>query len=171
MSEGSLSLPQEGSLSLPQGCQIRRAVAADSWPLRLMVLGAKLDPTQLRWQQFWLIEDAEKKAIACGQLRQFPDAEELGSLVVAKSWRDRNLGSILTQHLIQQSTQPLYLECIGKRLAQFYARFGFVTVDRDSLPRSLQRKFGPSHLARTLFGIPIFFMHLKPGSGSTSQAL
>ncbi len=152
----------EESWSLPQGCQIRRAVAADDWPLRRMVLGAKLDPTQLRWQQFWLVEDAEGNLVACGQLRQFSDAEELGSLVVARAWRDRKLGSILTQSLIQQATQPLYLECIGQRLAQFYARFGFVIVERDALPRSLQRKFGPSHLARTLFKIPIFFMHFNP---------
>ncbi|MFP3435630.1 GNAT family N-acetyltransferase, partial [Paraburkholderia sp. SIMBA_061] len=81
---------------------------------RKLVLSARLDPTQLRWEQFWVIE-CQGEVIACGQLRNFGDDQELGSLVVAKPWRDRALGTALTQHLIAQATQPLYLECLGKR--------------------------------------------------------
>ena len=143
---------------LPSGCFLRRATVEDIWSIRRLVFAAKLDFTQLRWQQFWLIE-REEKIIACGQLRNFTDAQELGSLVVESSWRGRGIGSYLTRHLIQQASKPLYLECIGTKLANFYSRFGFEIVTWQELPRSLKFKFGISQLAKTLIRLPVFFMY------------
>ncbi|MEG3899395.1 MULTISPECIES: GNAT family N-acetyltransferase [unclassified Microcoleus] len=148
--------------SLPPQCAIRPACAQDMRSIRMLVWSAKLDPTQLRWEQFWVIE-CEGKLAACGQLRNFAGAQELGSLVVAKDWRDRGLGSYLTKYLIQQATEPLYLECLGKRLASFYTRFGFVEVSVQELPQSLKFKFGLSQLAKTLFKIPVTIMQYQAG--------
>jgi len=134
---------------LPPGCILRRASAGDIWAIRKLVLRAKLDPTQVRWSQFWLIE-CEEGVIACGQLRRFSEAQELGSLVVASAWRGRGLGSLLVQHLIQEATEPLYLECLGSRLAKFYTRFGFVPIAWQELPPSLKWKFGLSQVASKL---------------------
>ncbi|MCP6760682.1 MAG: GNAT family N-acetyltransferase [Fischerella sp. CENA71] len=147
-------------LPLPNGCILRQATPADIWSIRWLVLSAKLDPTQLIWQQFWVIE-CEQQVIACGQLRNFSGAQELGSLVVKQNWRDRNLGSILTQHLIESATQPLYLECLGQRLANFYHKFGFVPIAFEDLPRSLQRKFQLSELGRKLGIVPVVLMHYQ----------
>jgi amino-acid N-acetyltransferase len=150
------SAPQK-QLSLPSGCHLRQANSADKWSIVLLVLSSKLDPAQLRWQQFSVIE-FEGNLIACGQLRNFLDVQELGSLVVNKRWRNRGLGSLLTQHLISQATQPLYLECLGEKLSQFYSRFGFVKVSFDDLPSSLKRKFKVSQLAKKLLKVPVVFM-------------
>lgn len=139
----------EPSPSLPSGCVLRPACAKDIWSIRKLVLSAKLDPTQLRWSQFWAIE-CEGRIVACGQLRSFSGAQELGSLVVAPAWRSRGLGSYLAEHLIQEATQPLYLECLGNRLARFYTRFGFVAIAWEDLPPSLKWKFGISQLASRL---------------------
>ncbi|KOP23267.1 GCN5 family acetyltransferase [Hapalosiphon sp. MRB220] len=147
-------------LSLPSGCILRQATPADIWSIRWLVLSAKLDPTQLIWQQFWVIE-CEQQIVACGQLRNFSGAQELGSLVVKQDWRDRNLGSIMTQHLIHSATQPLYLECLGQRLANFYHKFGFVPIAFEDLPRSLQRKFQLSELGRKLGVVPVVLMHYQ----------
>ncbi|OUL37069.1 GNAT family N-acetyltransferase [Nostoc sp. T09] len=151
---------QQSNLVLPSECVLRKATSEDNWPIRLLVLSAKLDPTQLRWQQFWVIE-CDRKLAACGQLRNFLDTQELGSLVVAPTWRGRGLGSFLTQHLISTTTQPLYLECLGQRLAQFYSRFGFVPVAFEDLPRSLKPKFRLSELAKKLIRVPVVFMHYQ----------
>lgn len=145
---------------LPNSCTLRPASAQDIWSIRKIVLTAKLDPTQLIWQQFWVIE-CEEKLVACGQLRNFEDAEELGSLVVVKSWQKRGLGTILTKHLIQQSTKPLYLECLGKKLESFYSPFGFVPISLAELPPSLKFKFGISQLARKIFKIPVIIMQYQ----------
>ena len=150
----------ESSFSLPPQCAIRRACAQDIKSIRMLVWSAKLDPTQLRWQQFWVIE-CSGDLVACGQLRNFAGAQELGSLVVAKDWRDRGLGSYLTKYLIQQATEPLYLECLGKRLASFYTRFGFVEAAWQELPQSLKLKFGLSQLGKTLFRIPVTIMQYQ----------
>jgi len=138
--------------SLPLGCVLHPAHAKDIWAIRKLVLRAKLDPTQIRWSQFWVIE-CEGRIVACGQLRCFPGAQELGSVVVAPAWRGRGLGSYMVKYLIQQATEPLYLECLGSRLAQFYTRFGFVPVSWQELPRTLKWKFGFSKLVSTLFPI------------------
>jgi amino-acid N-acetyltransferase len=148
----------QSNLALPSGCNLRRATSQDNWPIRLLVLSAKLDPTQLRWQQFWVIE-CNGKLAACGQLRNFSDTQELGSLVVAPAWRGRGLGSLLTQHLIATATQPLYLECLGQPLAEFYSRFGFIAIAFEELPRSLKSKFGLSELGKKLIRVPVVFMH------------
>jgi amino-acid N-acetyltransferase len=151
---------------LPSGCILRPACAKDIWAIRKLVLSAKLDPTQLRWSQFWLIE-CEGHLVACGQLRSFPGAQELGSLVVAPAWRGRALGSYLVKHLIQEATQPLYLECLGSRLARFYTRFGFVPVAWQELPQPLKWKFGVSQLAsRVLPMISVTIMQYQ-GSGES----
>lgn len=140
------------SSSLPLGCVLRSACTSDMWAIRKLVLSAKLDPTQIRWSQFWVIE-CEGRIVACGQLRCFPGAQELGSLVVAPAWRGQGLGSYLVKYLIQQATQPLYLECLGSKLAQFYTRFGFVPVSWTELPRSLKWKFCVSQLASKILPI------------------
>ncbi len=144
-------------LSLPPECILRKAIPNDNWSIRLLVLSAKLDPTQLLWEQFSVIE-CQRKLVACGQLRNFAAAQELGSIVVASAWQRRGLGSLMTQHLIRQATQPLYLECLGKRLAEFYRHHQFVEIDFTQLPLSLKGKFGLSNLGRKLLRVPVIYM-------------
>ena len=151
---------KQSDLSLPVGCVLKRATSEDIWSIRLLVLSAKLDPTQLRWQQFWVVE-CEGQIVACGQLRNFSGAQELGSLVVKPTWRGRGLATFLTQHLISAATQPLYLECLGQRLAQFYSGFGFVPISFQDLPSSLKGKFGVSNLGKRLLGVPVVFMEYR----------
>ncbi|MDV2992267.1 MAG: hypothetical protein N4J56_001921 [Chroococcidiopsis sp. SAG 2025] len=142
--------------TLPSGCNLRPANAKDTWAIRKLVLSAKLDPTQLRWQQFSVVE-CNGRVVACGQLRAFAGAQELGSLVVASNWRGKGLGTYLVEYLIEQATQPLYLECLGRKLAEFYTRFGFVAVTWKELPRSLKFKFALSDLAAKI-GVPVTIM-------------
>ncbi len=149
----------ERSSSLPPGLVLRRASAKDIWSIRKLVFSEKLDPTQLRWQQFWVIE-SEGHLVACGQLRNFTGAQELSSLVVVPAWRNRGLGTCLAKHLIQEATEPVYLECLGQKLAMFYTRLGFVPVSWQDLPQSLKFKFGLTQLAK-LLRIPIVIMQYQ----------
>ncbi len=157
------------SSSLPSVCHIRPAQAGDAWAIRKLVLIAKLDPTQIRWRQFWVIE-CEGRVIACGQLRNFLEAQELGSIVVAAAWRNQGLGSFLVQHLIQQATQPLYLECLGDKLARFYTQFGFIQTSEPELPSSLQRKFGLSQRVAALLRLPLVLMKYQPEASVRDQS-
>jgi amino-acid N-acetyltransferase len=142
---------------------LRPACSSDIWAIRKLVLSAKLDPTQLRWSQFWVIE-CEGRVVACGQLRSFAGAQELGSLVVESAWRGQGLGRCLVKHLIREATEPLYLECLGSKLAQFYTRFGFVPISWQELPQSLKWKFGISHLASRF--LPLISVTIMQYQGS-----
>ena len=144
--------------ALPPGCKSRTATAQDIWAIRKLVLSALLDPTQLRWSQFWIIEK-DGEIIACGQLRQFEQAQELGSIVVSSPWRRQGIGTHITLLLMKQATQPLYLECLGTRLANFYQRLGFKPIPYEDLPPSLQLKFGLTLLAKHLLRLPLSVMH------------
>ncbi|MGD1910596.1 MAG: GNAT family N-acetyltransferase [Rivularia sp. (in: cyanobacteria)] len=155
-------MKRTSELVLPKGCIFRKATSKDTSSIRWLVFKAKLDPTQLRWQQFWVIE-CDNHIIACGQLRNFIEAQELGSLVVTKKWRNRSLGIAIAQHLIEQATQPLYLECLGKKLVNYYTKLGFVTIDFEDLPPSLKSKFKLSQLGKKIIGIPVTFMKHEIG--------
>lgn len=149
----------ERSSSLPPGLVLRPASATDIWSIRKLVFSEKLDPTQLRWQQFWVIE-SEGHLVACGQLRNFTGAQELSSLVVVAAWRNRGLGTFLAKHLIQEATEPVYLECLGQELAIFYTRLGFAPISWQDLPPSLKFKFGLTQLAK-LLRIPVVIMQYQ----------
>lgn len=154
--------------ALPPGCCLRRAIARDRWTIRKLVFSEKLDPTQLRWQNFWVIE-FEHQIIACGQLRTLDEGQELGSLVVLPNWRKQGLGTYLTRHLSGIATQPLYLECLGQRLAEFYRRLGFVEADWDEMPRSLKRKFGLTRFVSRVFSLPLHILHYQSPSTTSRE--
>ena len=154
--------------ALPPGCTLRRARAADARVIQTLVRAARLDPTQLRWPQFWLVEHAGR-VVACGQLRRFPGAQELGSLVVVPSWQGRGLGTALIRQLVQDATGPLYLECQGG-LISYYRRFGFVPIAWRRVAGPLRLKFGLSRVVSGLFGQPVASMQYRPGRFAPATA-
>ncbi len=142
---------------LPPECTFRKAVSVDIWSIVFVVLKARLDPNQLKWQQFWVIE-CDGRLIALGQLRKFHLAQELGSLFVVKKWRKQGLGNFIMQHLISQATQPLYLKCVNHQLVNFYNQRGFIPVDFNDLPSSLKHKFRLSQARKKFLNGFVLFM-------------
>ena len=56
-------------LKLPPECVLRRACATDAGAIKSLMSTELLDPTQLHWSQFWVIE-TNKCLVACEQLRR-----------------------------------------------------------------------------------------------------
>ena len=139
---------QRQSIELPLECNLRRAVATDANQIKQMVHSEPLVPIGLHWSQFWVIE-RKGDLLACGQLRYYRGIQELGSLVVASSWRNQRLGTYLAQHLIEQASAPLHLSC-AFRLKQFYERLGFREIFCLNLPDPLKLKFGFAKLLALL---------------------
>lgn len=162
-SEIKVPIARVMSSELPNKCILRPALANDMWNIRKLVFSAKLEPTQLRWSNFWVIE-CEEKIIACGQLRSYLGAQELGSLVVDSKWRSQGIGSYLAKHLIAQATQPLYLEC-ASYLSNFYTRLGFTPVAMEDLPKALKWKFGFTQLATKI--VPILSLKIMRYAASS----
>ena len=117
--------------------RVRAATAADSGRIRRLVIGAGLFPLDLNWRRFLVAED-DGQIVGCVQMRRHRGADELSSLVVARSQRGRGVARQLIERLLVDEPGPVYLIC-AERLEPFYRRFGFVVVD-EGLPAALRRK-------------------------------
>lgn len=141
----------EANMLVP-GVRVRAATPDDMPTIRAMIRRERLDPTQLHWRHFCVAEDVRSGAlVACGQLRPFWRAQELGSLVVEPAWRGRGVGRAMVRHLAMQATRPLFLECAAS-LAPFYAQSGFTQVAPWRVPFPLNIKFMLSSLVVRLLG-------------------
>lgn len=152
---------KQNNLLIAKKFVLRKAKPADKWLIKFLIFRAILDPNQLKWQNFWIIE-IDNRLIAIGQLRKFALAQELGSLFVIPAWRRQGLGTFLMQHLICQATQPLYLKCVNNRLVNFYVKSGFVPIEFNELPFSLKHKFRLSQARKRFFKGFVVFMKYKP---------
>jgi len=143
--------------------------------IRAMVRREGLDPTQLKVEQFIVAETVQAgqpRIIGCGQMRRYPNAHELGSLVVEPDWRGQGVGAILVRYLLAGTTGDVYLECRA-RLASYYGQFGFEVVDWVELPAALKLKFGLGRLLSLLPGVSIVAMRKAgaalPGLNTTKH--
>jgi len=121
-----------------EGLTIRPAAAADEALIRRMVRAERLDPTQLRWPNFLIVEVGDT-VVGIGQIRQHKACEELGSLVVTADYRQRGVASALIRALEANAGRPLYLMCAG-RMRPFYERFGYYVIGYRETPMPLRLK-------------------------------
>ena len=128
---------------------IRRAVETDQPMIETMVRQAKLNPFNLRWPNFIVAED-EGRIIGVGQMRPHSDgSHELASLVVEQAQRGNGVGSALMRALMADQPAPIYLFCENE-IEEYYQRFGFHRVERNTLPRPLARMFTAGRIVKGL---------------------
>ena len=65
-----------------------------------MVLRAGLDPTTLRWQNFFIAHDAAGAIAGIAQIKPYTDCREFGSLVVVPHHRRQGVGAMLVEHAL-----------------------------------------------------------------------
>lgn len=112
--------------------QLRPARHSDQSTIKAMVRRAQLNPLQLNWRRFTVAVDSRDHILGCVQQKPHRDGtEELASLVVARTWRGRGIGSALVGSVQDRAQDDLWLMC-RRRLASFYERLGFHVVDEPS---------------------------------------
>lgn len=145
------------SSSLPNKCILRKATPYDMWLIVFWIFRARLEPSQLKWKQFWIIE-YNHDLVAFGQLRNFISAQEIGSIFVVPKWRSQGIGSFLVKHLIAQSNYPVYLKCLTYKLSEFYSKQGFLPVSFEEIPPSIKPKYYFSIFRKKFFNSFVIFM-------------
>lgn len=143
----------------------RPATETDSALIKAWVKRERLDPTQLRWQNF-LMAEHEGQVIGFGQLRDHGAIQELGSLIVQPEYRERGVGGAVIRALIARARKPLYLDCELKREG-YYARFGFKRIGFREMPRAILKK-QIMLLALRLLGYPMIAMRYENSTDSAN---
>ena len=108
----------------------RHAAQADMPGIIDLARRADLSMSSLEshWKRFVVVETDEGEIIGCGQLKQHIDGtRELASIAVAKPYRRQGVARMVIDHLIGQTSRPIYLICLSD-LAPFYERLGFRPV-------------------------------------------
>jgi N-acetylglutamate synthase-like GNAT family acetyltransferase len=133
--------------------EIRPARADEAVTIRSMIRAERLDPFNVHWENF-LVAEASGRIIGIGQIKPYPGARELGSLVVAADQRKSGVGAAIIKALIARegarSAGPLYLLCLAFR-EPYYGKFGFRSVTVDDLPPALKSKYRVGKFFARLF--------------------
>ncbi len=125
----------------------RSALAADFPHIRELVLAARINPTALHWQRFWVAFPVDetnqpasgKTVIACGQIKAHRDgSHELASLVVEPAYRGRGIATALIAHLTRHYAGDLHLMCRAS-LGGFYEKLGFSVIAEPAIPPYFRR--------------------------------
>jgi amino-acid N-acetyltransferase len=129
---------------------IRPATAAEQDAIKHMVRVAKLNPFNVRWQNF-RVADMDGRIVGIGQLRPYSDgSRELASLAVLPEVQKHGIGSQITAALMADQHPPIYLFC-EHVLEDYYIRFGFHLVeDAATLPPPLARLYRAGRLIKCI---------------------
>ena len=83
-----------------------------------------MDNRDLKKEQF-VIAKEENKILGFGRIRKHKDCDEMCSLGIIVSERNKGLAKLLIKENIKLSTQPLYLVCI---IPELFIPFGFKII-------------------------------------------
>lgn len=154
---------------MPDAFAIRPAGAQDASTIRRMVRAAGLDPTWLDWRHF-LVAEQDGRVIGAGQVKPYPGARELGSLIVLKPYRGRGVAGAIVRALIAREAGELFLLC-QERLEAYYARFGFRRAGLRDLRGSLRWKYLFAQVFRVLFRARVIAMRLSGCADAAGEPL
>ncbi len=146
---------------------IRPARAAEDAVIRSLIRAERLDPLNVHWENF-LVAEAHGRIIGIGQVKPYPGARELGSLVVAADRRETGVGAALITALIAREHGPLYLFCLAFR-EPYYAKFGFRSITADQVPASLQKKYRVGQVFTRLFRRRLIVMYRAAEAGQIDR--
>lgn len=135
--------------------RIRPALEADAPTIRQMIREEGLDPSSRDWHNF-LIAEVERQIVGIGQIKPYPDCQELGSLIVRSEYRSQGIAGALITALEAKAGRPLYLVC-ERKMQPYYTRFGYQRIPFRLAPRTLQLKLAVSTVLR-LFGLQVIAM-------------
>ena len=120
---------------------IRPADASDLERIEAMLRDAHLplDGAREAFRVGFVAEDRQA-LVGAVALEMYPDSALLRSLVVDRTAQGKGLGGRLTQAAIDEARRrgvnAIYL--LTTTAEHFFPRFGFVAVDRQSMPASIQ---------------------------------
>jgi amino-acid N-acetyltransferase len=128
---------------------IKAATAADQSDIIALVRAERLNPTNLDWRRF-TVAVHDQKVIGAVQIRRHRDgALELGSLVVARAFRNQGVAAALIDKALAPVPDTVWM--ITRRAhADHYAAWDFALADVKSAPGSVRFNYRIGRAARVI---------------------
>ena len=131
---------------------IRPAVQADQQMIVSFIDQAKLNPRNLKWQNFLVAEDSGK-IVGIRQVKVYEQGtREVASGFVLPEYRRQGISAALMKALLAQETGPLYT-MVNEKRAPYYEQFGFRRVDVSQLPAEFRREYRIGRVVTTLMSL------------------
>ncbi|MCI0399425.1 MAG: GNAT family N-acetyltransferase [Chloroflexi bacterium] len=136
---------------------IRPAVEADQPTIVALVRQARINPRNLHWSRFLVVEDSGK-IVGMRQVKVHKGGtREVASGFVRPEYRRQGLSAQLMNEILARESGPLYLLC-DKKWSPYYEQFGFRHVAIADLPADFRREY---RIARTITGLMSLFSSRK----------
>ena len=120
--------------------KFRPAVSQEEEEIVALVRSERLNPFDLDWRRFFVATD-RSGIVAAAQLRYHGDgSRELGSLIVRKDARRRNVASRLISALLASAPARVFM-ITGAAFAAHYRRWGFKPVEPRTAPWPIMRNY------------------------------
>jgi len=118
---------------------LRSAVQTDSSQIHDLIHLVGINPTGLDWKRFVVVVNEKDEVIACSQIKPHrDDVYELASIAVKPEYRGQGLARRVIESLLAESPRPIYLMCRSS-MGTLYEKFGFRSLEYESMPRYFQR--------------------------------
>ena len=132
--------------------KIRRANEEDQQTLVSLIRQAKLNPRNLRWENF-LVAEENGNIVGIRQVRVHSQGtREVGSGFVLPEYRHRGISVRLMNEILTQETGPLYT-MINEKWTPYYEQFGFRRVEINRLPGDFLREYRIARLITSLISV------------------
>ena len=132
--------------------EIRPAREADHETIVSFIRQAKLNPRNLKWQNFLVAED-NGKVVGIRQVKIYEQGtREIASGFVLPEYRRQGISARLMKALLERETGPLYT-MVNEKRAPYYEPFGFRRVDVSQLPPDFRNEYWIGRIVTTLFSM------------------
>lgn len=131
---------------------IRPASPEDQETIVSYIRQAKINPRNLRWENF-LVAEEDGKLIGMRQVKIHKQGtREVASGFVLPAHRRRGISAQLMTEILKREQGTLYLMCRDMR-APYYEKFGFRRVAVDQLPTDFHSEYRIGRIVTTLLSL------------------
>ena len=131
---------------------IRPSRQEDQETIVSFIRQAKLNPRNLKWQNF-LVAEQDGKVVGIRQVKVYEDGtREIASGFVLPEYRRQGISAQLMKALLARETGPLYT-MVNEKRAPYYEQFGFRRVDVNQLPSDFRKEYKIGRIVTTLMSI------------------
>jgi len=131
---------------------IRPARQEDQETIVAFIRQAKLNPRNLKWQNF-LVAEENGQIVGVRQVKVYEQGtREVASGFVLPEYRRQGISAQLMKALLARETGPLYT-MVNEKRAPYYEQFGFRRVDVNQLPSDFRKEYRLGRIVTTFMSI------------------